>query len=770
MKIQISRQHQPLLVSLLIAVLLYISAAVRHSRFGTLPVFINLLDDNAFLGIAAVGMTFVILSGGIDLSVGSVVGLTSILTSILVEKMHLHPALAIGSVLFLGAALGTLMGIIIAFFELAPFLVTLAGMFFARGLAFTLSLDSIPLTHPFFGSISQIRIPLGNASLPLMSLVFLMVVVLGIYIASQTKFGRAVYAIGGSELSSRLMGLPVARTQVLIYAFSGFMSALAGVVFSIYTQSGNSSAATGLELDAIAAVVIGGTLLTGGRGYVIGTLVGTLILGMIQTIITFEADMNSWWTRILIGALLLVFVLLQRLLENFGAKRATQLAVLVLGIFISAQNASASAAGAAAARSQSPALGHPHAKINPALTGSLETCPAGYLPGRKIENGLYQLTGTFLKVGQRTFPMLELPDPAPPYVTQSGEVEIYGSARYFIRYRNWKDFSEGGCYETVNLDLFGPNLAPYKETYTQPWDIRKYRIERKRELAKEVLIGGSMSATKGRAAPVWPEDNITRRIYFFRLNNVAQWVRDALPIVERIETGWLGHSYGGNLFQEDGGDPNIIHTDSPNQIGFFFEKVSDDSNESPYKTEIFAEKIDDKLNVVPNSEVKILGVQSPPLPSTVRTGGGFLIEGPRPLQVTLEGQKFFIIGFSSGDFSTDSYYINYMWSKNLFGPYQPALTVDKKDLIDLGHEMKAKYGLSWMGRPAFYQTPDGHYEMLFHAVIKSILPDNDYTKWPRPELYQLWEFYRCLFKTSIEIKLENGQPVIYPHQESNRLK
>jgi hypothetical protein len=291
--------------------------------------------------------------------------------------------------------------------------------------------------------------------------------------------------------------------------------------------------------------------------------------------------------------------------------------------------------------------------------------------------------------------------------------------------------------------------------------LRKYRIERKGELAKEVLIGGSMSPSKGRPVPVWPEDNINRRIYFFRLNQLGRWIRDLLPIVEKIESGWLGHSYGGNLIQENSPDPNVIRADRSGDIAFFYEKVSDAQNDSPFKTEIFAVRLSDPDTVVPGSEIKVAGVQSPALPSTRRTGGGYLLEGPRPLQITVDGQTFFIVGFSSGDFPTDSYYVNAMWSRHLFGPYQPILNADGKDLMDLGRELKTRYGLSWVGRPSFYKSPDGHFEMLFHGVIKSILPDNDYTKWPSAEKYQLWEFYRCLFKTSIDITLDNnGAPRI----------
>jgi simple sugar transport system permease protein len=138
---------------------------------------------------------------------------------------------------------------------------------------------------------------------------------IGLYLARATSFGRAVYAIGGNEHSALLMGLPVARTVVLVYTLSGFCSALAGVVFTFYMLSGYGLHAMGLELDAIAAVVIGGTLLSGGVGSLVGTLFGVLILGTLQTLISFDGSLSSWWTRIVIGALLFLFCLLQRLFE-----------------------------------------------------------------------------------------------------------------------------------------------------------------------------------------------------------------------------------------------------------------------------------------------------------------------------------------------------------------------------------------------------------------------------------------------------------------------
>jgi simple sugar transport system permease protein len=147
---------------------------------------------------------------------------------------------------------------------------------------------------------------------------FLGSVIVGTFLASFTRFGRNVYAIGSNENSARLMGLPIGRTKITTYALAGLFSALGGIVATFYMQSGNPASFVGLELDAIASVVIGGTLLTGGVGFVPGTLMGVLILGLIQQIIIFNGTLNSWWTKIVIGALLLVFIVLQKVISRRG--------------------------------------------------------------------------------------------------------------------------------------------------------------------------------------------------------------------------------------------------------------------------------------------------------------------------------------------------------------------------------------------------------------------------------------------------------------------
>ena len=313
---RLDAKYLPLLVTVALFAALAGYGSVSYSGFFSAQVFLNLLIDNSFLCIVAVGMTFVILSGGIDLSVGAVIALTTMVCASLLEHRQWPAGVVIPLVLAMGLAIGGFMGWLIERFRLQPFIVTLAGMFLARGLCYLVSIDSVPIANDFFTEVSQVRIPLaGDASLSVGAVIALLVVAAGIWLAHFTQFGRTVYAIGGNEHSAMLMGLPVRSTLVGVYALSGFCSALAGVVFAFYMLSGYGLHAVGLELDAIAAVVIGGTLLTGGVGYVFGTLFGVLLLGVIQTLIMFDGTLSSWWTRIAIGALLFAFCLLQRVFE-----------------------------------------------------------------------------------------------------------------------------------------------------------------------------------------------------------------------------------------------------------------------------------------------------------------------------------------------------------------------------------------------------------------------------------------------------------------------
>lgn len=304
--------------------LMFLGGSLAYDGFFSGQVFLNLFIDNAFLIVVAVGLTFVILGGGIDLSVGSVVALATMVLAAAVERWHLGPVPAMVLVLVGGLLFGAAQGLLIEFIGVPPFIATLAGMFLARGLCYLISIDSIAIHDPLLEALSQARLPLGPLGEVSPSVVVAAAVVsLAAWVAHRSDWGRAVYAIGGNERSALLMGLPVRRTRVGMYAVSGLCSALGGLLFGVYTLSGYGLHGVGLELDAIAATVIGGALLSGGVGYVFGTVVGVLTLGMIQTLIMFDGSLSSWWTRIAIGALLGLFCVLQRGMEWWHGQQSS---------------------------------------------------------------------------------------------------------------------------------------------------------------------------------------------------------------------------------------------------------------------------------------------------------------------------------------------------------------------------------------------------------------------------------------------------------------
>jgi simple sugar transport system permease protein len=278
-------------------------------------VFFNLFINTAPLLIVSIGMTFVILTKGIDLSVAGMIALTSAASAALLVK-GFNPVVVMLLMLLMGIVFGLAQGSIIQYLKVEPFIVTLMGLFFARGMAFIITLSSLTIKDPFYRYLALTQIPIPffeKAYVYIPSLIGPLMLLVAIYLANFTRFGRTVYAIGNSEQSAMLMGLPVARTKVIVYAFGGFCSALAGIVFSISLLSGYGGYAPGMELDAIASVVIGGTMLTGGVGNVIGTLFGVLINGTIVSILQFNGTLSSWWTRIGVGVLTLVFIGIQSL-------------------------------------------------------------------------------------------------------------------------------------------------------------------------------------------------------------------------------------------------------------------------------------------------------------------------------------------------------------------------------------------------------------------------------------------------------------------------
>jgi len=319
-----NEKYLPLVATIAVFLALFGIGGALYSHFLSTLVLGDILADNAFIIIAAIGTTFVILSGGIDLSVGSMIGFVGVVIANL-DAVGWHPLASAALMLAFGLAFGGLQGLIVDFCEIQPFIVTLAGLFLLRGACFMINLDAVPIHHPFVEAFSSVSVQLpGEGYLRSSALVMLAVLVVAIVIAHFTRFGSNVYAIGGDRVSAALMGVPMRRTTVGIYALGGFYSALGGVVYAFYTSSGYPLAGTGNELTAIASVVLGGTMLTGGVGLVAGTLFGGMILGLIATLINFNGSLNGAWIMISGGVLLFIFIVMQRfLVGSFKFGRTT---------------------------------------------------------------------------------------------------------------------------------------------------------------------------------------------------------------------------------------------------------------------------------------------------------------------------------------------------------------------------------------------------------------------------------------------------------------
>ncbi|MGO1226303.1 MAG: ABC transporter permease [Brachybacterium sp.] len=307
----------PTLAALVIFVLMLIYGETAYGRIFQLSTLSNLFINNAHLIILAVGLTFVIISGGIDLSVGAIIALSSV-CGVMLAGTGMNAVLVIVVMIGIGSAIGLASGILIQYFNVQPFIATLAMMFLGRGLASMLS--TVPVRLEEGSGILLLGTKLKIIDGPKVNdlvitpgvLIALLVVIAAFLVLHRTRTGRTVYAIGGSEQSASLMGLPVLRTKLLIYVISGTLAGIAAVVYTARLGSAQNITGIGWELDAIAAAVIGGTLLTGGFGYVLGSVVGALVLGLMNVLITRDGSIPPEATTIITGGILLIFVLLQR--------------------------------------------------------------------------------------------------------------------------------------------------------------------------------------------------------------------------------------------------------------------------------------------------------------------------------------------------------------------------------------------------------------------------------------------------------------------------
>lgn len=308
-------------VAILAAMLIY--GQVAYGKIFQLNTVSNLFISNSYLIILAVGLTFVILAGGIDLSVGAVVAFTSV-SGVMLVNAGVPVPIAMVVMVATGALFGLMSGVLVQYFNVQPFIATLAMMFLARGLASILSTapERLDDGSSFRNLATEIKLidgpKLNDLVVTPNVLIAVGVVAAGFVLLHRTRFGRTVYAIGGSEQSATLMGLPVARTKIWIYVVSGTCAGLAAVVYTSRLGIAQNITGTGWELDAIAATVIGGTLLTGGAGFVLGSVIGALVLGLMNVLITRDGSIPAEATTIITGVILLAFVLLQRAVVRTG--------------------------------------------------------------------------------------------------------------------------------------------------------------------------------------------------------------------------------------------------------------------------------------------------------------------------------------------------------------------------------------------------------------------------------------------------------------------
>lgn len=295
--------------ALLALILLVAVALIRFPVFRQVDNLLNILVQNSMIGIIAVAMTLVIITGGIDLSVGAVAALSSVL---LASVSGTNNALLIfGLPIIVGIVLGLANGFVISRMNVAPFISSLGMMMIARGIGLVItSGNSVP-----FDKISKAWImSLAKATVfgfPVLVLIWALVVALGIYVTRKTRFGRSIYAVGGNEDAAKMMGVQPDNIKLIVYGISGLAAALSGVILASRLGSGQPVTCEGWEMDAIAAVAIGGTSMSGGRGSVSGTVFGVLILAIIKNMINLQGSLNSWWQSIITGALLLAVILMQ---------------------------------------------------------------------------------------------------------------------------------------------------------------------------------------------------------------------------------------------------------------------------------------------------------------------------------------------------------------------------------------------------------------------------------------------------------------------------
>lgn len=337
-KKRVSGNNLLLLITIVLFIVMYAAGCIVYSAkgFTHFQTFLNILITNAGLICVACGMTCVMLTGGIDISVGSLIAMDCMILADGMTNKHWGAIQLVIFVMIVGVVWGSVQGFLVAYMNIQPFIVTMAGMFFGRGMTAVINTEQVSITQDanklFYGwANAKIKLPefLGymgkkHRIAPFIRpsvILALLVVVLIFFILKYTKFGRVLYAVGGNETSAAMMGLNVRKTKLCAYILSSVLCSFGGILYCLNTMTGSVQQAKGFEMDAIAAAVIGGTLLTGGVGNVIGTLFGVLITGTINSLVMTNGKLLSSWANIMTAALLCIFILLQAIFAYIKKRR-----------------------------------------------------------------------------------------------------------------------------------------------------------------------------------------------------------------------------------------------------------------------------------------------------------------------------------------------------------------------------------------------------------------------------------------------------------------
>ncbi len=326
-----------LMMTIALFVIMYAAGCIVYSSkgFARLQSFIDILKNNAGLICATCGMTAVMITGGIDISVGSLIAMNCMFLSVGIENWGLPAELLLPLMLVIGVVFGAVQGFCVGYLEIQPFIVTMAGLFFGRGMTAVLSTQQISIQNsPLMRTLSSTKIYMpfeigaylnkkGKLMVPNFSIyvvIAILCVIATFFILRYTKFGRSLYAVGGNQQSAALMGLDVKKTRFKAHVFCSFMASIGSICYVMNTMCGTTRQALGLEMDSIASAVIGGTLLTGGVGNVFGSFIGVLINGTISSLVKTNGKLNSAWPNVITALLLCFFIVIQAVFARLKKK------------------------------------------------------------------------------------------------------------------------------------------------------------------------------------------------------------------------------------------------------------------------------------------------------------------------------------------------------------------------------------------------------------------------------------------------------------------